>query len=186
MKEKNNTNTRLQNVKFILSSKLKSSWRGRKLFLSIYKKNKGSGKTAYIIFPEDDAELNYYGLLYLNDLSDFSSFDSFVIITSCNIVAKSALYFCNKIRNIYEISKENSDQIISYFSLYNFYNHTYLISLDIPDARRGSNILGKNGITKELIVGVGIYRIMPFRQDKHSIVYDGDLIEIKEFIDRKW
>lgn len=172
-------------VKSVLRKKFKYAWQGRKTFLHVYKKNRGLEKTAYILFPEDDDELNFYGLLYLDDLSDFSSYENFVIITSCKIISQSAKYFCNKIKNIYEVSKDESDRLLAYYSLYKFYKNLLCVSIDMPDARRGSNILGKNNVSKEQLVGIGIYHIMPFRKDERIISYNGDNPLIKEFLDRK-
>lgn len=153
-------------MRSIIKERFLEAKKGKKFFLSIAKKQlkQIDKKTAYIFFFEKDDELNHFGLLYLNDFLDFSSYDSAIIISSDTTILDTAKKYCTKIDNLVKASEKEILDTISYFVFRNTKSDCYFISLDRPYGRRGSNILGKNGLTKEQIVGIGIYHIIPFRK----------------------
>lgn len=157
------------------------------MFNSILKENKKrqaleQQKIAFIVFPTDDQELNFYGLLYLNDLIDFYGYDSFVLLTNQNLVNAASNLFCEKIAKVYRLADSEIKSIVSYYELLRFSNDVYFVSIDIPNERRGSNVLNRNNLTKEEFVGIGIYHLLPFRKLPANIKYNGEDSELKSFL----
>lgn len=174
-------------VKVFLKQKKKEAAAGRKMFNSILKENKKdkllrNQKIAYIVFPTDDQEINFYGLLYLNDLIDFYGYDSFVLLTNQNLVKSAASLLCEKTSKVCSLTDSEMKSIIAYYELLRFSHDVYFVSVDIPNERRGSNILGRNGLTKEEFVGIGIYHLLPFRKVQANITYNGEDSELKSFL----
>lgn len=179
--------SRKNTVKIFLKQKKKEAAAGRKMFNSILKENKKrqaleQQKIAFIVFPTDDQELNFYGLLYLNDLIDFYGYDSFVLLTNQNLVNAASNLFCEKIAKVYRLADSEIKSIVSYYELLRFSNDVYFVSIDIPNERRGSNVLNRNNLTKEEFVGIGIYHLLPFRKLPANIKYNGEDSELKSFL----
>ena len=54
-------------------------------------------------------------------------------------------------------------RFIDLFELYGFAPHLVVVSLDIPYSRKSSNQIGKNHISVEQLIAIGVYGIIPFR-----------------------
>lgn len=151
-------------IKKIRKNKLREAAAGRKLFASMSKKHLWSKeKTAYVVFPTDDAEINFYGVLYLNDFALFHKYDTLVLLVCDEALKNTALHSCKKVTAAHVVSKEAVRSLIMYYALYEFSTDIWFVSVDVPEGRRGSNILGKKGLTKEQFVAIGIFKILPFR-----------------------
>ena len=62
---------------------------------------------------------------------------------------------------------------MQYYCLYEFDKRLVIASLDEPNGRRGSALIGKRGTTKEEIFVIGVYRIYPFERPE-APQYSGD------------
>ena len=172
-------------IRNLLKKRFRQAFLGRKYFLEISKCIKCK-KTAFIVFPEHNKELNFYGLSYLDDFATESSYDSFVIVTSDSIVAKSASSFSQKIETVSIVSDAEIDELVSYYELYNFCDDFFCISLEKPEGRRGYNIIGRNGLSKEQFVKIGIYKMFTKESDLRHFCYVGDDSDVKSFVQGEW
>lgn len=172
-------------IRNLLKKRFRQAFLGRKYFLEISKCIK-CNKTAFIVFPEHDKELNFYGLLYLDDFATDSEYDSLVVITSDCLVAKTASLFSKKIEVVHEISEENMNNLISYYEFYNFSDDFSVLAIEKPEGRRGNNIIGKKSLSKEQFVKIGIYKLFIKENNLHSVSYDGNDADVKSFVHGEW
>lgn len=156
----------MDSIKKTLHTKLKSAQRGKEFFLSIYKKCKGLGygKIAYLIFPEHDTEINYYGLLYLDEFLLRSKYGGAVVISADKSVCASSEHFSKNVIATFPVSDDEMAELIDYYALLRFLPDAHVLSLDKPVGRRGTNLLGKKGLSVEQMIAVGVYLLNPFWQ----------------------
>lgn len=139
--------------------------------------------TAIILFPSNDMEINYLGLLYLDQMLDLRKFDNAIILTDNEIIKKSSNLFSNRILNVLDVSRRNIDDLIQFYCLYEFDKRFIVASIDDPHGRNGSRMLGKKGITKEEIFVIGIYKLYPIKRPKRPC-YCGSDNDIIKFLSK--
>jgi len=140
--------------------------------------------TVLVVFPDDEPIFNYYGLLYLDEyLVRFLKMNA-LIVTSNRIVAETARLFTYKIKDVLLLSPKDIEGLIRLYCLHPFEN-TLFISASKPDGRTAFKIVGAKGITKEMIVAIGMYNIIPFRTVPKVLVgkYLGEDEEILRFLE---
>ncbi len=152
-------------ISLLLNQKFKSARKGKRLFSKIYKTFPSSekNKTTYLIFCEHDEEINHFGLLYLDEFLLRNDFKRAVIIASELSIKEKSRSYSEKIVETVILSENDMNSLISYYSLPLSHKNVRLISLDKPEGRRGSNLLGKNGLSKEKMIAIGVYNLIPFK-----------------------
>lgn len=123
--------------------------------------------SAIFLFPSSDNEVNYYGLLYLEEYLFRTNKTEYAVITS-NRIVYNACKKCSKNPDIYLWSDSDINDLISYYKLYPFDNRIIIVSLDTPAGRRASNLVGVKTLTKEMLVAIGIYSLIPFQPIKKN------------------
>ena len=63
-----------------------------------------------------------------------------------------------------------------------FSNAVRIVSLDAPHGRRGSNLLGRNRLSVEQIVAIGVYFLLPFERISSGNVSVDDMRYRKFFV----
>lgn len=148
--------------------KLFSSKIGKKLWAKITKNfdfakcEQAKCRKAYIVFPDDDAEINMYGLLYLDEFLLRWDYDACVIIASDRKVFEACEKYTKKIAEKFLFTKEEITSLIDFYLLFKFSNDVRFVSLDLPTGRNASALIGVNDLSKEKLVAIGIYHIIPF------------------------
>ena len=159
----------------------RSAEMGLKLFRSIV--GRISWGDYVFLFPSADRDVNYFGLLYLDEFLLRRNMKKAIIITSDILTSKSAEFISTKVKRVCLIS---SDQMKTMLNLFNmvYFADIVIVGLDEVEGRMGSSLIGVNGITKEMAVAIGIYFLIPFVPQTPKLSYIGMSPEMKEFINR--
>lgn len=118
--------------------------------------------TAVLLFPDDDEETQLISLLYLDQMLEKNKYKDAVILTHNNRINNIAGTFSKRISKIIRFSKRRTGALMQYYRLCEFDKRFICVSLDEPEGRNGSAIVGLNGTTKEEVVVIGIYRLYPY------------------------
>ncbi len=152
-------------------------WQWRKLM-----KRKGVGdKTIIILMPSCEKEINYFALLYLDELLKRRKYKNAILLTQDSVVKKSALLFSDHILEVCSFSRKKAEDLMQFYCLYDFDKRFLVASLDEPNGRNAAKLVGKRGTTKEEVFVIGVYRIYPFERP-NAPIYSGSDIEIIEFL----
>lgn len=141
----------------MIKQKNDSATQGREIWLSLAKECVFDEDTFVILFPRADTMCNKYVMKYLSDFADMVktrrivllSFDRNVLnaVSDTNIGVTVFTHF---------VSREDAVKIMDYYMLQMFTDRLIIASLDEPEGRSGSNIIGIKGITEEEAVAVGV------------------------------
>ena len=118
-----------------------------------------------ILFPSDNKDEIYFSLLYLNQFIEKSGSKS-ALILSINDIDKSIIeLFTDKIIDVIKISDYQLENIIQLYSLFEFDSRFIVASLTLPQGRNVKNLIGKNNITIEDIIAIGIYHLEDYKKE---------------------
>jgi len=134
-----------------------------------------------VVFPEDDDLCNYYGLLYLDQFLVRSLKRGALIVTCNDLVYYSAKVFARKVENTVKISRSDMDDMLNMYNL-NPVKGMFFVSLSKPEGRTAYRLLNAKGITKEMLIAVGVYWIIPYRPIVHRPEYEGNNSDIAKFM----
>lgn len=171
----------LKKVKWQLYKNLFASYRGWWQWHKITRK-KGVGNTAVILLPTCDREINYLALLYLDDLLKSRKHQNAVVLTHDPAVLKCTALFSKNILATIPFSRKKAEDLMQFYCLYEFDKRFIVASLNEPNGRNGSVLIGKRGTTQEEIFVIGVYRIYPFQRPQDP-GYAGNDPEIKAFLE---
>ena len=137
--------------------------RGRRIWRKIRKENGiCEDREKVILFPDNDHELNYAGLLYLASYlktqKDTFRKNKINIISSDRILLKSSVFFNHYCKPIY-LDNDKISLLLKYVSVFPTYRPLIIISLREPFGRKCDNLVGADDITIDDLVAIGIYRI---------------------------
>lgn len=176
------TSKHLKQVKRQLYLNLISAYRGWWQWHKVIKGKGVDGTTAVILLPSCEREINHLALLYLDDMLKSHKYKNAVILTHDPAVEKSAPLFSKNILRVIHFSRKKAEHLMQFYCLYEFDKRFMVASLDEPNGRNGSRLIGKRGTTAEEIFVIGVYRVYPFQRPQPP-VYTGDDPEIKEFLE---
>ena len=134
-----------------------------------------------VLFPSCDTQINYLALLYLDEMLEARGYDNAVLLAHDPMVLKSASLFSQNILSVVPFSRKKAEDLMQFYCLYDFDSRFIVASLDEPNGRNGSVLIGKKGTTLEEIFVVGVYQVYPFTRPSGP-AYQGDDSEIKNFI----
>ena len=135
-----------------------------------------------ILLPSCDREINHLALLYLDDMLKSRKYKNAVILTHDNAVKKTASLFSQNILRVVSFSRKKAEHLMQFYCLYEFDKRFTVASLDEPNGRNGSALIGKRGTTVEEIFVIGVYRVYPFTRPE-APVYTGNDPEVKNFLE---
>lgn len=171
----------LRQVKRQLYINLIASYRGWWQWHKIVKKKGVEGNTAIILLPSVERENNFLSLLYLDAMLKKRGFKNAVILTHDPMVKKTADMFSKNILFVKEFSRKKAKDLMQFYCLYEFDKRFICASIDEPNGRNGSAIIGKKGTTFEEVFVIGVYRVYPFERP-NTPAYTGEDKNIKEFL----
>lgn len=176
------TSKHLKQVKRQLYINLLSTYRGWWQWHRIIKGKGVEAGTAVILLPDCNRETNHLALLYLDDMLKSQGFKNAILLTHDPIVEKCAPLFSKNILRVIPFSRKKAEHLMQFYCLYEFDKRFTVASLDEPNGRNGSALIGKRGTTVEEIFVIGVYRIYPFQRPSPP-VYSGSDPEIKTFLE---
>lgn len=171
----------LKTVKRQLYRNLIASYRGWWQWHKIVKK-KDVSNTAIVLLPDCDSETNLLALLYLDTMLEKRKYKNAIILTHNPVVQNCAHLFSKNILRVIPFSRKKAEDLMQFYCLYEFDKRFIVASLDEPNGRNGSHLIGKHGTTKEEIFVIGVYRVYPFTRPDTPI-YNGDDVKIKTFLE---
>ena len=146
------------------------SIRGKTVVSKALKEQGGYDKEdiRFIVFPECNDDYFKYGTIYLDEylLRDLASL---AIVFYCDEELESYLgkNVSSKYKS-YKLDRKDMECIITLNRLISLDSLMKIVSLDLPDYRNGRNLLSYNKIDVEQIIGIGIYRLLPFSKIKRG------------------
>ena len=146
--------------------RLISSMRGKKLIKKLTEGNRIDDllKTAIISFPEKDISINKYGVMFVDEYLMRNKLEQAILIYIQDDVYNLANNYVRSKVLTYKVAQKDMEDILAFYSLFSFSKQFKVISLDLPFCRNGRKLLSHPGIDEEMLVGVGIYGIIPFRR----------------------
>ena len=157
-----------------------SAYRGWWQWHKIVKK-RDVGNTAVVLLPDCDREINLLALLYLDAMLKARKHKDAIILTHDPVVQRCAHLFSHNILRVIPFSRKKAEHLMQFYCLYEFDKRFIVASLDEPNGRNGSRLIGKRGTTKEEIFVIGVYRVYPFQRPALP-TYAGDDPAIKAFL----
>lgn len=176
------TSKHLKQVKRQLYINLIATYRGWWQWHKVIKGKGVTANTAVILLPDCNRETNHLSLLYLDDMLKSHNYKNAVILTHDPAVKKSVSLFSQNILRVISFSRKKAEHLMQFYCLYEFDKRFTVASLDEPNGRNGSALIGKRGTTVEEIFVIGVYRVYPFQRPE-APVYTGDDPEIKTFLE---
>lgn len=175
------TSKHLKEVKRQLYINLLAAYRGWWQWHKITRK-KGFADTAVVLLPSCDREINHLALLYLDAMLEARKFRNAIILTHDPVIEKTAHLFSKNILEVMSFSRKKAEDLMQFYCLYEFDKRFIVASLDEPNGRNGSALIGKRGTTAEEIFIIGVYRVYPFERPA-APVYSGDDAQIQAFLE---
>ena len=145
-------------------------------------RKKGVHNAMIILLPSCDREINYLSLLYLDQMLDNRKRKNAVILTRDPVVVKCAPLFSTRVLYVIPFSDEKVNNLLHYYSLFEFDKRLIVASIDKPYGRNGNVLIGKRGTTKEEVFVIGVYQINPNNRP-NGPCYDGKDPEILNFLE---
>ena len=160
--------------------RIRRAYKGRRWWKKLVSKYQ-IDNTAVILMPSKDSEINFYALLYLDQMIKSRNYDNALILTYDPVVKKCAYMFSQMIIDVKFFSREKAEDLMQYYCLYEFDNRLIVASLDEPYGRNGSAFIGRKELTSEEIFATGVYRLYPVTRPKLPN-YVGKDEKIRRFI----
>lgn len=139
-----------------LEKKLTRAKEGRAEWIKLMREYGGEKDKYIILFPHEGSDCNRYMLKYLSEFAEKAQVDTLLIL-SCDNIVLEGIKNCEDINCIGVFwNNVQIQNLLSYYSLHMFTNKLVIASLDEPQGRNGSNIIGTKGVTEEEVVAIGI------------------------------
>ena len=135
---------------------------GQKLYREIT--SSMDDQTAFIIFPQHDKEINYYGMMYLDTYLLRTNLSEAIVVVCDEYTEKELSQMSSHITKIIRTDVETADSLISLYVMDDCAFNTVIISLDKPRGRDAMNLFSSGLFDKEQLVAVGIYFMIPFER----------------------
>lgn len=164
--EKRKVKSHLRQVRRLLYRNLFEAYKGWWYWRGILKKYKKTDikNTAIVLLPNAEKADNYLALRYLEQMLDQHGFTKAIILTHDERVQKLHHLFTDKITAVEFCPRKKAEQLIHFYCLYHIDPRFFCASINEPQGRNGSKLIGVRDLTHEEIFAVGIYKIHPFEQ----------------------
>ncbi|MBQ4068836.1 MAG: hypothetical protein IJC76_06255 [Lachnospiraceae bacterium] len=137
----------------ILQESIDKAYRGRESWIKLFEEY-GLGNRDYVVlFPAENNTVNPIAIRYINKLAGMA--DKVLVLAYDNEVLNNSEYQENVTVIRYE--REQAEELMQFYSLYQFTDRLIIVSLDEPEGRCGGPLVGVNGITMDEMVAIGIF-----------------------------
>lgn len=172
----------LKSVKRELYQNLFTAYYGWWLWRKIIRRKGVSDKTLVLLLPSCEKEINYLALLYLDDVLKKRKYKNAVILTYDKAVEKGAMLFSSRILEVLSFSRKKAEALMQFYCLYDFDKRFLVASLEEPNGRNASKLVGKRETTKEEVFVIGVYRLYPFERP-NAPIYKGNDADVITFLE---
>jgi len=142
-----------------LNMQLVKSFEGREVWLGLVESTNLQKDDYVILFPSTDSEINYFGLVYLDQFIERVNAQRIFIITQDQFVRESCTSFSSHIIRKIDYSIVDIESLLYFYRLYKFTNNLIIVALDELPGRSLRNLLNIKEVSLKDLVKVGIYGI---------------------------
>ncbi|MBE5926117.1 MAG: hypothetical protein E7270_04055 [Lachnospiraceae bacterium] len=136
-----------------LKELIDKAYRGRENWIKFIEENNLDDKDYVVLFPESGTEINKIAVKYVNKLALTSR--KILVLTYDEALLN--LKNCEGNVKVIRCEREQAEEIMQFYSLYQFTDRLIIVSLKEPEGRCGENLVGVNGLTFDEIVAIGIF-----------------------------
>lgn len=135
----------------LLDKSIEMAYRGREDWINLTSEYNIGDRDYVVLFPKIDREINDIAVKYVKKLTEkgkvlLLSHDN-ILLNISGVNGLAARFY----------SREEAENLMKFYALYQFTDRLIIVSLDEPEGRAGKNLAGKNGITTEELIAVGIF-----------------------------
>ena len=117
-----------------------------------------------LLFPDDEKEILKYGMLYMDSFATRNSIKGICVCTNSDFVISNVDQYASSVCQIIKLETVEVENLIQLYAYYPFYKNFEIVSYSKPHCRDASQMLTKNGLTKEQLIAIGVYKIIPFER----------------------
>lgn len=138
----------------LLEESIAKARRGRESWIKLT--GSLTGDFAVVLFPSGDREINDISLKYAKKLAEQK--EKVVLLTFDEVLLAQKDSFPPDIE-ILRYEREEAEELMKFYALYQFTDKLFIASLTEPEGRTGKGLIGRNGITLEELIALGIFGI---------------------------
>lgn len=129
------------------------AYKGREDWIRLISEYNIGDRDYVVLFPKIDREINDIAVKYVERLTENGNV---LLLTHDDVLLNM-----NEIKglNTKFYSREDAENLMKFYALYQFTDRLIIVSLDEPEGRTGRNLAGKKGITLEEIIALGIFGV---------------------------
>jgi hypothetical protein len=143
----------------MIAKQLCAALAGRSMWLRLKHEYDVDNGVYVLLMPEDDHELNEQALRHIDDLAAYRRARGVVILTGNPWIIENAVTYSDKILAVNKITVTEIDHLLSFFELYAITERLLVVSLTKPYGSKLHITVGIQGVTKEDLVCLCIFRI---------------------------
>ena len=169
-----------QEIKKLMWHNLWASYRGWWIWHRLVKRYH-LGRTRVILLPSQNLRYNYAALRYVDQMLERHNYNNAIFLTVDPVVKKTAELFSKNILAVEPISRKKAERLMQFYCLYEFDPRFVVASLEEPNGRNAVGLIGKNGITVEELIAIGVYQLPNFSKENIPC-YRGTDPEVQAFL----
>lgn len=150
-------------IKDVLNRKIEIAKFGEEVWKKV-KRKRLQANDYVLLFPDDKEEILRCGMKYMDAFAIRNSIDGICVCTDSQIVKKSIDKYASSLRQIIELTSEEVNALITYYSYFPFENNFEVVSYSKPYVRDASKMVNINGLTEEELIAIGVYKLIPFQK----------------------
>lgn len=143
----------------MINIQIEKATKGREMWLELEDKyNVGNG--VVLLYLCDDQELNEIALKNLKSLIEYrNSIGALIVTHNENDIKLPTHDFGDYNISLEVLSKEQSENLLVFYELYQFTDYFYIVSMDKPWGSKLKFLKGRVGIEKDVILKECIYQL---------------------------
>lgn len=151
------------NIEELLEMKKLAAKSGGNVWNKI-KKNMDNKNSYVLLFPNDEEEILKYGMIYMDSFAVRNGIESICICTDSRFVIKNVEKYSSSVSEVMELKEQEVEDLIQLYAYFPFDKNFEVVSYTKPKCRDASHMLYKNSLTKEQLIAIGVYKLIPFQQ----------------------
>lgn len=151
------------NIEELLKMKKLAAKSGGNVWNKI-KKNMDNKNSYVLLFPNDEEEILKYGMIYMDSFAVRNGIESICVCTDSQFVIKNVEKYSSSVSEVMELKEQEVEDLIQLYAYFPFDKNFEVVSYTKPKCRDASHMLYKNSLTKEQLIAIGVYKLIPFQQ----------------------
>jgi len=151
------------NIEELLEMKKLAAKSGGNVWNKI-KKNMDNKNSYVLLFPNDEEEILKYGMIYMDSFAVRNGIESICVCTDSRFVIKNVEKYSSSVSEVMELKEQEVEDLIQLYAYFPFDKNFEVVSYTKPKCRDASHMLYKNSLTKEQLIAIGVYKLIPFQQ----------------------